>query len=136
MKVDITKRQKLKSPLKVIKIVVVSLITIIIFSLIIVVIAEWEKITEYFNHNDFLTGTMVASLGINFASMVNILFGIILKVVQSRIEKRKNDAVNNINVLVLKIHKLANISNITAERKIKEIEKLVDSYVSDNDSKE
>ena len=69
---------KSKSLWKVISLTI-GLIAIIIS--IVMVGVNWNEITSYFNNNQFLTGTMLASLGVNALSLGNILFGIILKTV-------------------------------------------------------
>lgn len=105
---------KLKSLWKVISLTI-GLIAIIVS--IIMVGVNWDEITSYFNNNQFLTGTMLASLGVNALSLGNILFGIILKIIQSRIEKNKNDTTKKYIEMVLALSSILSRTDISPNNK-------------------
>lgn len=95
----------------------IGLIAIIVS--IVMVGVNWDEITSYFNNNQFLTGTMLASLGVNALSLGNILFGIILKIIQSRIEKNKNDTTKRYIEMVLSLSNILSRSDISPNNKEK-----------------
>lgn len=105
---------KSKSLWKVISLTI-GLIAIIIS--IVMVGVNWNEITSYFNNNQFLTGTMLASLGVNALSLGNILFGIILKIIQSRIEKNKNDTTKKYIEMVLALSSILSRTDISPNNK-------------------
>lgn len=117
------------------KIIGVSVASIILLVCIILIAVNWQNIREMMGNNDILSGTMIASLGVNFLSVCNILFGIILKSIQARIEKQKTLTVNRINKIIIKLHNLSNVSHLSSENKLKEIKKEIEKYVSDINSK-
>lgn len=117
------------------KIIGVSVASIILLVCIILIAVNWQSIREMMGNNDILSGTMIASLGVNFLSVCNILFGIILKSIQARIEKQKTLTVNRINRIIIKLHNLSNVSHLSSENKLKEIKKEIEKYVSDINSK-
>lgn len=117
------------------KIIGISLISIILFVCIILVIVYWNELVAMMNGNQVLSGTMIASLGVNFLSVCNILFGIILKSFQARTERKKNKAVANIQRVIVSIYKISHNTTITNENRIKKINEMVDDYVSDINTK-
>lgn len=120
---------------KLIKIIGISLISIILLVCIILIIVYWSDLSNMMNGNQILSGTMIASLGVNFLSVCNILFGIILKSIQAKIEQKKNKAVADIHRVMLSIYKISHNTTITNENRIKKVNQIVDEYVSNLNTK-
>lgn len=120
---------------RIFKIIGVLVASIILLICIVLICVNWDAIRSMMGNNDILSGTMIASLGVNFLSVCNILFGIILKSIQARVEKRKNEATHKINNLMIKLHKLSNTTTISYENRMKVIIKEIEKYVSDINSK-
>ena len=128
-----TLNPKFKVQWKHIKIASIFLSCVILLTTIIVVAVNWNAITESIGSST-ISAAFLASIGVNFLSLFNIGYGIVLKIIQTKIERKKTKAINQTTNFFRHVYKIANEGSISDNNKVKLILKELDNVLSNTDS--
>lgn len=127
-------KTKSKIQWKHIRVLLTIIGVILLITSFVIIGVEWDNIVAQFNNNGVLTASFLASMGVSFLSLTNILFGIILKIIQSKIERNKNNTTRSMLTVMKKTYRVAHDTTISSENKVKMILKELE-HVQFDDSK-
>lgn len=113
--------KKFKRPWNVIKTLIATFSTLIIVTSITLFGVYFDQITSYFNGNGFISATFLSSLIINGIAFFNVSFGLIVKVISLKNEKKKAKMQDVYYKKLVEFVKIINDSTITDNAKIKKL---------------
>lgn len=113
--------KKYKKPLNVIKTLIATFLTLLIITSIALFGVYFEQITSYFNGNGFISATFLSSLIINGVAFLNVSFGLIVKTISLKNEKKKAKIQDVYYKKLVEFVKVVNDSSITDNAKIKKL---------------
>lgn len=113
--------KKCKRPWNVIKTLIATFSTLVIVTSITLFGVYFDQITAYFNGNGFISATFLSSLIINGIAFFNVSFGLIVKAISLKNEKKKAKMQDVYYKKLVEFVKIVNDSSITDNTKIKKL---------------